>query len=404
MRDKTSELNAESAEPAERNRRFIEGSVISAFSASSALKSFLPRRMRALRRLMASKRLHAMLLTHPLSVRYLTGFTGEDSFLLLGGRPRRWAMLLTDGRFAQQARLECPKLKAYVRPGRMVEAVKLNLAGRGVRSLGIEASHMSVALRDELARTLGAVQLKPMQGQLEAMREVKDATELAAIGKAIRVAERALSYLLAGGKAKFVGRTERQVAAELEFLMRTYGADRPSVDTIVAAGPHSAMPHYRAGDRRIKPNDIILIDWGAVVGGYCSDLTRVLLVGRIPPKLAEVYQLLLRAQRRGIAAVSAGSTGESADAAAREVIAAAGYGAAFSHGLGHGLGLEVHEGPRLGRKATAQLRPGMVVTVEPGIYLPGLGGVRIEDDVLVGSGGREVLSRLPKTMAAMTLR
>jgi Xaa-Pro aminopeptidase len=286
----------------------------------------------------------------------------------------------------------------------MVDAVKLNLAGRGVRSLGIEANHMSVALRDELERTLGAVQLKPVQGQLEAMREVKDATELAAIGKAIRVAERALSDLLAGGKARFVGRTERQVAAELEFLMRTYGADRPSFDTIVAAGPRSAMPHYRAGDRRIMPDDIILIDWGAVVGGYCSDLTRVLLVGRIPPKRAEVYQLLLRAQQRGIAAVNAGSTGESADAAAREVIAAAGYGAAFSHGLGHGIGLEVHEGPRLGRKATAQLRPGMVVTVEPGIYLPGLGGVRIEDDVLVGRQGRQVLSRLPKSMAAMTLR
>ena len=186
--------------------------------------------------------------------------------------------------------------------------------------------------------------------------------------------------------------------------MRSAGAERAAFETIVAAGPHSALPHYRPGPTRIRRGDAVLIDWGAVVAGYCSDLTRVVFTGRIPPQLACIYEIVLRAQSAGAAAVKPGCRCEAADASAREVIAAAGYGEAFAHGLGHGIGLEVHESPRLGTRSRQRLAAGMVVTVEPGIYLPGVGGVRIEDDVVVTATGQRRLSRLPRRIEAMVLR
>jgi len=209
--------------------------------------------------------------------------------------------------------------------------------------------------------------------------------------------------LLAGGRKKFIGRSEREVAAELEYRMRLHGAERTSFETIVAAGAHAALPHYRAGSTRIRAGQAVLIDWGAVVDGYCSDLTRVVFTGRIRPPIASVYEIVLRAQAAGIAAVAPGATCQSADAAARAVIDRAGYGKAFGHGLGHGLGLQVHERPHVARGVDRKLQAGMVVTVEPGIYLPGVGGVRIEDDVLVTPGGRRRLTTLPRDIRAMVL-
>lgn len=358
-------------------------------------------RLAALRRLCRSRRVGAVLLTGRHSVRYFSGFTGEDSVLLVG---RRWARLLTDGRFAEQARIECPRLATIVRRGPMPEAVAAALAGRGVRRLGIEGNHTSVALAADLDRALVKTRTRTFAGQIDALRQAKDPAELKAIRKAIRAAEGAFADLTAGGRKNFVGRTERDIAAELEYLMRRRGAERAAFETIVAAGAHAALPHYRPGPARVRPGDAVLIDWGAVVGGYCSDLTRVVFTGRIPSPIARVYEIVLRAQSAGAAAVGPGATCESADAAAREVIAAEGYGEAFAHGLGHGIGLEVHERPRLGTRAPELLRAGMVVTVEPGIYLPGVGGVRIEDDLLVTPGGRRRLSTLPRLAADMRLR
>lgn len=357
-------------------------------------------RLAGLRRLCRRGKVDAMLLTSPHSVRYFSGFTGEDSYLLAGPR---WVRLLTDSRFAQQARSECPGVKLVVRSAKMVQAIAAVAAEKKVRRLGVEGRHVSLALKAELDRALPRVRIKPFGGEFEALREVKDAAELAAIRRAVRLAEAAFQQLFRRGARWFVGRTEAQVAAELDYLMRRRGAERPAFPTIVAAGPHSAMPHYRPGHTRIRNGQPVLMDWGAVVAGYACDLTRVVFTGRIPPQIAGVYEVVLRAQAAGLRALRPAATCESADAAARKVIGEAGYGEAFGHGLGHGIGLEVHESPRLGRRARQRLRAGMVVTVEPGIYLPGLGGVRIEDDVLLVPGGCRRLSRLPREMPAMML-
>ncbi len=361
----------------------------------------LRRRLTALGRLCRSQRVGAVLLTCRQSVRYFSGFTGEDSFLLVG---RGWARLLTDGRFAEQARIECPHLRAIVRRGRMVDAITGALAGRRLRRLGIEGSHISVSFRAELDRALGRIRTRAFGREIYSLRERKDGGELKRICRAIRVAEAAFRALIAGGSRSLVGRPEGEVAAELEYRMRVGGAERAAFETIVAAGAHAALPHYRPGSTRIRRGQAVLIDWGAVVGGYCSDLTRVVFTGRIPPQIAHVYEIVLRAQSAGVAAVRPGASCDSADAAARELIAAAGYAKAFGHGLGHGIGLEVHESPRLGQGAGQALQPGMVVTVEPGIYLPGVGGVRIEDDFVVTPTGRRRLSRLEREPAAMRLR
>jgi len=359
------------------------------------------RRVGALRAVMRRCRVDAVLLTDPLNVRHVSGFTGEDSFLLVG---RRWVRLLTDGRFAEQARVECPRVRAVVREGRMTEAIASCLEGRGVRRLGVEGRHVTVALHSALEAALPKVRLKVLGGEVDALREVKDPPELRAIRKAVRVAEEAFLALVGGGARRLVGRTENEVAAELEFEMRRRGSQRAAFETIVAAGAHSALPHHRPGPTRIRRGDLVLLDWGAVVDGYCSDLTRVVFTGRIPPQISEIYEIVLRAQAAGRAAIRPGRTCAEADAAAREVIQRCGYGRGFAHGLGHGLGLGVHESPRLGRGSRQRLRAGMVLTVEPGIYLPGIGGVRIEDDVVVTGRGSRRLSRLPREPDAMMLR
>lgn len=361
----------------------------------------LSRRLSYLRRLCRRRGVGAALLTDRRSVRYFSGFTGEDSFLLVG---RRWARLLTDGRFAEQARIECPRLKAVVRSGRMINAIASALAGRRVRRLGIEGNDMTVAFKAVVDRGIAPAKTKPFGGEIESLREVKDSGELSAIRRALRAAEGAFSALLGGGAKGFAGRTEREVAAELDYRMRLAGADGAAFETIVAAGPHAALPHYRPAGSRIRRGQPILIDWGAVVDGYCCDLTRVVFLGRIPPPIAQVYEVVLRAQAAGIRAVGPGVACGSADGAARAVIERAGYGKAFAHGLGHGIGLDVHEGPRVGRGTRQRLRAGMVVTVEPGVYIPGVGGVRIEDDVLVTPAGRRRMSSLPRDLKAMVLR
>jgi len=354
----------------------------------------------ALRRICRRGRVDAILLTQADNVRYFSGFTGEDSLLLVG---RRWVRLLTDGRFTEQARIDCPQIEAIIRDGRMSAAVKAALTGRAVRRLGIEGYSMTVALRAQLARALPKLRLKAFKREVAALRQRKQPAELRAIRRAIRVAEGAFADLLSGGRRAFVGRTEAEIATMLEYRMRLRGSERAAFETIVAAGAHSAMPHYRPGPTRIGRGEFVLIDWGAVVDGYCSDLTRMVFTGRIPPQIGRVYEIVRRAQAAGIRAIGPGASCSSADAAAREVIVRGGHADGLSHGLGHGLGLAVHEDPSLGRKSPQRLRAGMVVTVEPGVYLPGVGGVRIEDDVLVTGAGRQRLSRLSRLLADAVL-
>ncbi len=246
--------------------------------------------------------------------------------------------------------------------------------------------------------------LKSVSGVMYELRAVKDDLEVKAIRRAVSIAQKAFKQLFGLGVKGWVGRSESDIAGQLEYFMRLSGAQGASFDTIVAAGPNGSKPHYRPGTRVIRRNEPVLIDWGAVVGGYCSDLTRVVFTGKIPPKVVEVYEVVLRAQKAGISAIRAGVACKSADKAARDVIDAAGYGDNFIHSLGHGIGRFVHEVPSLAGANKARLRSGMVVTVEPGIYLPGIGGVRIEDDILVTGDGPRRLSTLRRDISAMILQ
>lgn len=347
-------------------------------------------------------KIDAVLITNPVDVGYLTGFTGDDSFLLALEAQNK-AILLTDGRYDEQAKKECPGVDVHVREGRRTRAVAEALKGRGVRRVGLQSEHVTLGFHKALRDALGKRKLMEITGLLSDLRQTKDESEVRAIRQAIRIGEAAFLQLTAGGKKNFIGRTERQIAAELDHRMRDLGADAPSFETIVAAGSNSSRPHHRAGSRRIQSNQPVLIDWGARVGGYGGDLTRVLLTGTIPPEFTELYTVVVSAQKAGLRTIRPGKSCKSVDAAARGVIEAAGYGEKFVHSLGHGLGRDVHEAPALAKTNSQRLKAGMVVTVEPGIYIPGVGGIRIEDDVLVTSKGAKRLSRLPREIETMRL-
>jgi Xaa-Pro aminopeptidase len=332
----------------------------------------------------------ALLVTTRPNVTYLTGFTGEDSYLLV---TRDNELLITDSRFATQLAEECRGLDLEVRTQKvqMIDALtKVVKRAKPVR-LGIEAASMSVALLESLEKKLPRVQLVSTHGLVEQLREIKDRDEIAAIRAAITHAERAFNVIRASLRPE---QTEFQVATELEYQIRSFGGAACSFPPIVAVGPRAALPHATPGRKLVGESDFLLIDWGARSPLYVSDLTRVLVTGKILPKLERIYGVVLKAQRAAMAAVQPGIPACDVDAAARNVIEKAGYGRQFGHGTGHGVGLEVHETPKLSSSSNRPLKAGMVVTIEPGIYLPGWGGVRIEDDVLVTRDGHEVLTSL----------
>jgi Xaa-Pro aminopeptidase len=335
----------------------------------------------------------AMLVTNPRNVTYLTGFTGEDSYLLIGPRHAR---LFSDSRFTTQLQDECPDIPAEIRTSRtlMPDFLAAELRKSDLNHLGIESASMVVAVRDLLIEKLKPMELVSTPGFVEELRQIKDAGEIAELRAAVRQAERGFELM----RSLIVPElTEREAAHELEHGMRRFGATRAAFEPIIAVGDRAALPHYRAGLRHFHESNFALVDWGAVSsGGYHSDLTRLLATSKLPTKLHHIYGVVLKAQEAGIAAIRPGAKCQDVDAAARKVIDQAGYAKYFGHGLGHGIGLDIHEGPRLSPISTDELKPGMTVTVEPGIYLPGIGGVRIEDDILVTRDGFEILSSLPK--------
>jgi len=354
-----------------------------------------------MRRVLRANSVAAMLVSSEFDVSYLSGFSGEDAFLLIGnGR----ATLITDGRYDEQARRECPDIDIFIRHEPLTKILLKLLSRQRISSLGVQAEHMPILLHDRLVETLKRRRVVSVEESTAAIRQVKDAGEVASIVKAVRVAENAMRRLVTSGARSLVGRRERDVAAELDYLMRQGGASTPAFETIVAAGPHGSLPHYRPGATRIKAGQAVLFDWGAKVGGYVSDLTRVAFTGRIPPRLAEMYETVRSAQAAGIAAVHAGASCRSADAAARKVVESSPFAGKFVHSLGHGIGREIHEGPGLASVNKQRLRAGMVVTVEPGVYLPGVGGVRSDDDVLVTPNGCRRLSRLSSRLQDWVLR
>jgi Xaa-Pro aminopeptidase len=348
----------------------------------------------------------ALLVETAINLRYLTGFTGTHGLALLAADRADGAPVehrfLTDFRYATQSSEQVPAAFAReVVAGELLDAVARSLPSPGGR-LGFDDATLSVARHRKLLELLPpAWELVPCAGVVEALRAVKEAGEIERIRAASELADEALRRVLETG---VVGRTERDVAIELELRMRRLGAEAPSFPSIVAAGAHAALPHAEPRDDEIPPDVLLTVDWGARNDGYCSDCTRTFATGEaISDEARQVYELVLRAQERGLGALMAGPTGREVDAVAREVIEDAGQGEHFGHGLGHGVGLEVHEGPRLSRTAGEQpLLAGNVVTVEPGVYLPGRFGVRIEDLVAVAEGGSEVLTSVPKSLTVIS--
>ena len=335
-----------------------------------------------------------VLVTDLVNVRWLTGFTGSNAAAVVGREGSR--RFVTDFRYLTQSADEVdPAWEREVAVDLLAGVVK-GLPGSGDLRLGFDDAHMSVKDHGRLAGMLRAgIELVPAGGAVEALRAVKDADELEAIRAAARLADDALTDVLGRG---LVGRTEREVALDLEFTMRRMGAQAASFPPIVAAGEHGALPHATPREVPIPAGTLVVVDWGAQLDGYASDCTRTYSTGDIDPRDGEVYALVLHAQEAALAAVRPGPSGREVDAVARSIIDAAGHAEHFGHGLGHGVGLDVHEGPRLSKQGETALAAGMVVTVEPGVYVPGAVGVRIEDLVIVTDDGAEVVSSLPKEL------
>ncbi|HLW61678.1 MAG TPA: Xaa-Pro peptidase family protein [bacterium] len=333
----------------------------------------------------------ALLLLKTENRRYVTGFTGSAGLALV--TPPE-ALLAVDFRYEEQAAAEAPGW-TVLRGGRdPLGALAAAVGERKPRTIGFEAEFVSYAQVLRLREKLAPAELVPLNS-VDRLRWVKDAEELAAISRAVEIADQAFVHML---EVLRPGLTERAAGVELESFMRRAGADRVAFDSVVASGPRSALPHGRATDRVMAGGEFVTLDFGAQCGGYCSDCTRTVALRSADDQQRRVYQVVLDAQRRALDMIRPGVPCRSVDEAARSVIAAAGFGEAFGHSLGHGLGLEVHEGPRLSPLEDAVLGPGMVVTVEPGIYLPGWGGVRTEDDVVVTADGCRILTRAPKEL------
>lgn len=347
-----------------------------------------------------------MLVTDLINVRYLSGFTGSNAALLVFADDDSRTTLATDGRYRTQAAQQSPDLCVAIERACGPHLAGLAADGDALR-LGFESHVVTVDAADALARAAGAAQLVRWPGAVEKLREIKDDGEVALLRRACAAADAALTDLVERGGLR-PGRTERQVGRELESLMLDHGADGVSFETIVAAGANSAIPHHRPTDAVLATGDFVKIDFGALVAGYHSDMTRTFVLGPAAQWQREIYALVAEAQRAGRAALAPGIPCADVDAAARRLIADAGYGDNFGHGLGHGVGLEIHEAPGIGATSTGTLHGGSVVTVEPGVYLPHRGGVRIEDTLVVASSpdgdlpkDPELLTRFPKELAIL---
>ena len=360
------------------------------------LPDYSKRRDRLLRGL-RSQGAKNLLITSPYNVSYLTGFTGEDSFLWI--TPKE-VVLLSDARYEEQIQSEVKDVELLIRAPSttIIDAAANALAVRDHAEIWVEAASTSVAQWERLGSRLPNKALASCSGAVERLREIKDAYELNAIQDSIRIAERAFKATTELLEPEM---SEKQIADELEFAMRRLGAESAAFKIIVGVGERSALPHGRPSNKPLRDSSFVLIDWGAKKNGYLSDLTRIVLTDKPPAnkpsaKLEKMYRAVLQAQMDAIAAIKPGVLMSQIDAVARKALEKAGLEKRFTHGLGHSFGLEIHESVRLGKGQERPLEAGMVVTVEPGVYIPGFGGVRIEDDVLVTDSGNQVLTSLAK--------
>lgn len=332
--------------------------------------------------------LEGVIVAKPENRRYLSGFTGSAGMLLIGAEEAR---LITDFRYTEQAAQQAPNYTIIKHAPDIYDTLAAEIKALGWSKIGFESDFVNYDSYKRIAEIVA----EPAPVQLDGLRMVKDDNELAAIRKAVEIADSAFQDILPLLKP---GARERDIALEIEFAMRRRGAEKHGFETIVASGVRSALPHGRASDKLIEAGDFVTIDFGAVCDGYTSDATRTVVVGKASAKQKEIYRIVLDAQLAGVAAVAAGKLGKEVDAVARKIISDAGYGENFGHGLGHGLGLFIHENPRLSPVGDITLAPNMVVTVEPGIYLPGWGGVRIEDTVVVTPAGATILTATSKEL------
>lgn len=354
--------------------------------------------VRKLRGELKEHKLDALFISSAINIRYVTGFTGSDSAAIVSSDQ---LILLTDFRYVEQVGKECPDWEVADRRNiTQAEWIGNFLRKNGLKRLGLEADHLSWQQYRKLSEAVPKATLEPTVGMVEKLRVVKSAWEIELIRKALKIAETAFGELR---KMLRPGVTEKELANELEILLRRGGASQSAFETIVAFAANASRPHARAGSSTLGRNSSVLIDWGARLEGYNSDLTRNLVVGKVASRFEELYQVVLDAQKAGIQAAGPGIGTSEVDAAARCVIAEAGYAERFGHALGHGVGLEVHEAPTLRNKSEDVLVPGMVVTIEPGIYIPDWGGIRIEDMVLITDDGCEVLSGLNKELDSVVV-
>lgn len=364
------------------------------------------RRRENVARLIREEGLDALLVTGSANVTYLTGFTGEPSAVVFAGDR---SVLVSDPRYIGQIADECPEMETHIRQTAQTlhEASAGILFGLGVSTVGCESMALTLGEAEALRELAPSLQWKPAANRIERLRAVKDELELQHTRRAIAIAERAFQAFFALLRADD---TEKDLADTMEGLVRHGGGVRCAFPTIVAVGSRAALPHCPPTGRRVREAGLLLVDWGATTPeGYHSDLTRVIDTHRTAScpverdRLVAIHAVVLAAQKAAIGAVRPGAIAEDIDGAARKVIEEAGFGGYFNHGLGHGLGLQVHEAPALRPRSRTELQPGMVVTIEPGIYLPEWGGVRIEDDVLVTPDGHEVLTGVPRDLEALAL-
>lgn len=345
-----------------------------------------------LRELLAKSNGDALLVTHPVNRHYLSGFTGSAGVLLIS---QGHAALVTDFRYREQAPRQAQGFE-IIEHGNVMNATIADVIRQwGVKTLLFEDGNMTFASYRVLEKAVDFAQLQPAGTLVEQLRMIKDDSEIAIMQEAADLADRAFAHILGFVKP---GVAEAQIALELEVFMRSHGATSSSFDTIVASGERSALPHGVASDRTIGPGEFVKLDFGAYYKGYCSDITRTVVVGTPSDKHREIYGIVQEAQQYALDRLAPGMTGKEGDALTRDIITRYGYGECFGHGTGHGLGMEIHEAPRLSLTGDTVLTPGMTVTVEPGIYLPGFGGVRIEDDVVMTETGIHILTRSPKQL------
>jgi Xaa-Pro aminopeptidase len=348
-------------------------------------------RLKRLREAMAAAGASSFLETHLPNIYYLSGFSGDSGAMVVDSSG---AALFTDGRFTIQAREEARGIRVHLHKGPLLEAVGGHLKGRARGKVAVAPSRLTLADWKTVRKAAGSqVKWLAVDGIVEKLRAVKDAEEVARIREAALVGSEVMQEVIALVRP---GMTELDIAAEIGYRMRRKGASGESFEAIVAAGPRSALPHAHPTARKIGRNELVVLDLGAILRRYCSDLTRTVHVGKASVRVREWYQAVLDAQRSAIDGLKAGVTCGAVDAAARSVLQSKGLGRYFVHSTGHGIGLEIHEGPRIARGQKARLDTGSIVTIEPGVYIEDVGGIRIEDDVLVTAKGAEILTTAPR--------